>query len=55
MRLLDVGYTHHQVANFLRFDEDTVASWRDRYKLAKNIEEFKQTHYDTPSCQLTEE
>jgi transposase len=53
--LLDEGYTLAQVAKILRFDEDTVASWRDRYKLAKDMQEFKQTHYHTPVCLLSDE
>jgi transposase len=51
--LLDEGYTIAQVAHILRFDEDTVAAWRDRYKLSKDIQEFQRTHYHTPACRLS--
>lgn len=53
--LLDEGYTLTQVANILRFDEDTVASWRDRYMAAKTLADFKHTHYHTPVSRLTDE
>jgi transposase len=53
--LLDEGYTLTQVANILRFDEGTVASWRDRYLKAADLDAFKKTHYHTPICRLSEE
>jgi transposase len=53
--LLDEGYTLAQVASILRFDEDTVASWRDRYREAASLADFQRTHYHTPICRLTDE